>query len=250
MSTFHHAVCPHDCPSTCLLEVEKIDARTIGRIRAAAENSYTAGVVCEKVARYAERAHHPDRLTTPLRRAGEKGSGEFAPIGWEEALDEVAEAFILTAQNHGTEAVWPLYYAGSMGLLKRDGINRLRHVMKYSGQHSTICNTLYFAGWQAGVGRRMGPDPREMAESDLIVVWGGNPVSTQVNVMTHISRARKRRGARLAVFDPYRSPTAERADIHIALRPGTDGALACAMMHVLFRDGLADREYRGCPGRC
>ena len=243
MVTFHHAVCPHDCPSTCLLEVEKIDARTIGRVRGAADNPYTAGVVCEKVARYAERAHHPDRLTTPLRRAAEKGSGEFAPIGWDEALDEVAEAFIQTAQRHGTEAVWPLFYAGTMGLLKRDGINRLRHVMKYSGQHSTICNTLYFTGWHAGVGRKMGPDPCEMAEADLIVVWGGNPVSTQVNVMTHISRARKRRGARLAVVDPYRSPTAESADIHIAPRPGTDGALACAMMHVLFRDGLADREY-------
>ena len=150
-----------------------IDTRTIGRVRGAADNSYTAGVVCEKVARYAERAHHPDRLTTPLRRTGKKGSGQFAPLGWDEALDEVADAFVRTAQRHGSEAVWPLFYAGTMGLVHRDGINRLRHVMKYSGQHSTICNTLFFAGWYAGVGRIMGPDPREMAEADLIVVWGG-----------------------------------------------------------------------------
>ncbi|MEX2454266.1 MAG: molybdopterin-dependent oxidoreductase, partial [Rhodospirillaceae bacterium] len=243
MSVFKHAVCPHDCPSTCLLEVEKIDERTIGRVRGAKDNSYTAGVVCEKVGRYAERTHHPGRLTTPLRRVGAKGSGRFAPVGWDEALDEVADAFRRAAARDGSEAVWPLYYAGTMGLLMRDGINRLRHVMKYSGQHSTICNTLVFAGWHAGVGAKYGPDPEEMADADLIIVWGGNPVSTQVNAMTHISRARKTRGAKLVVVDPYRSPTAEAADIHVAPRPGTDGALACAMMHVLFRDGYADRDY-------
>ena len=243
MPVYRHSVCPHDCPSTCLLEVEKIDERTIGRVRGAADNSYTAGVVCEKVGRYAERVHHPDRLTVPLRRVGPKGSGEFAPISWDDALDEIAEAFLRTAARDGAEAVWPLYYAGTMGLLMRDGINRLRHEMKYSGQHSTICNTLVFAGWHAGVGAKYGPDPREMADADLIVVWGGNPVSTQVNAMTHIARARKTRGAKLAVVDPYRSPTAETADFHLAPRPGTDGALACAMMHVLFREGFADRDY-------
>jgi len=243
MTDYHHAVCPHDCPSTCLLEVEKLDARTIGRVRGAADHSYTAGVVCEKVGRYAERVHHPDRLTTPLKRTGAKGDGAYVPISWQDALDEVAEEFTRAAQVHGTEAVWPLFYAGTMGLLMRDGINRLRHIMRYSGEHATICNTLVFAGWQAGVGAKWGPDPREMAEADLIIVWGGNPVSTQVNVMVHISRARKERGAKLVVVDPYRSPTAEVADLHLPLRPGTDGALACAMMHVLFRDGHADWDY-------
>lgn len=243
MTDFQHAVCPHDCPSTCLLEVEKIDDRTIGRVRGAADNSYTAGVICEKVARYAERTHNPNRLTTPLRRTGEKGAGEFAPVSWDDALDEVAENFTRAAQRHGAESVWPLYYAGTMGLLMRDGINRLRHVMGYSGQHSTICNTLVIAGWNAGVGALFGPDPREMAEADLIVVWGGNPVSTQVNVMVHVTRARKERGAKLVVIDPYRSPTAETADMHLAVRPGTDGALACAVMHILFRDGHADWDY-------
>src|ERR1700761_5627791 len=102
------SVCPHDCPSTCALEVERIDARTIGRIRGSAENTYTAGVVCAKVGRYAERQHNPNRLATPLRRVGEKGSGRsaFAPIGWDEALDEVAEGFTRAAQRHGSEAVW------------------------------------------------------------------------------------------------------------------------------------------------
>ena len=237
-----HSACPHDCPSTCALEVEKIDTHHIGRIRGAAANSYTSGVICEKVSRYAERVHHPDRLAQPLKRQGAKG-GEFTPLSWESALDEVADQFIRAAQRLGSEAVWPLYYAGTMGLVQRDGIERLRHVMRYSRQHSTICTALVDAGWNAGVGAKMGPDPREMADADLIIVWGGNPASTQVNVMTHIARARRERKAHLVVVDPYRSSTAKVADTHVMLKPGTDGALACAIMHVLFRDGNADREY-------
>ena len=241
--TIVHSACPHDCPSTCALEVEKLDTHRIGRIRGAAANTYTAGVICEKVARYAERVHHPDRLTQPLKRKGAKGSGEFAPMAWDAALDEVAEQFVRAAQRHGAASVWPLFYAGTMGLVQRDGIERLRHVMRYSRQHSTICNTLVDAGWVAGVGAKMGPDPREMAESDLVIVWGTNPASTQVNVMTHIARARRERKAKLIVVDPYRTPTAKVADMHVCMRPGTDGALACAIMHVLFRDGHADRDY-------
>ena len=236
------SVCPHDCPSTCALEVEVADGR-IGAVRGAEANGYTAGVICAKVARYAERAHHPDRLTRPLLRTGEKGSGQFRPIAWDEALDRVVEAFTTAAARHGSEAVWPYYYAGTMGLVQRDGINRLRHVMRYSRQHTTICTAVAEAGWLAGVGRITGPDPREMAASDLIVMWGGNPVNTQVNVMTHITRARKTRGAKLVVVDPYRTGTAQVADMHLAVRPGTDGALACAVMHVALRDGYADRDY-------
>ena len=173
----HHGYCrlhlPHDCPSTCALEVERIDARTIGRVHGAKENSYTDGVICAKVARYAERVHHPDRLAEPLRRTGPKGSGAFAPIGWDEALDEVAERFMAAAERYGPESVWPYFYAGTMGLVQRDGIDRLRHVMKYSRQKSTICTTLARSGWKAGTGACLGVDAREMAESDLIIVWGG-----------------------------------------------------------------------------
>lgn len=238
-----HSACPHDCPSTCALEVEKLDERRIGRIHGARANPYTAGVVCAKVARYAERVHHPDRLRVPMRRVGPKGAGRFEPISWEAALDEVAEQFVRRAQALGPETVLPYFYAGTMGLVQRDGIERLRHAMKYSRQHSTICTALATAGWNAGAGAKRGVNPREMALSDLIVIWGGNPVNTQVNVMTHVSRARKERGAKLVVVDPYRTGTAQQADMHLALRPGTDGALACAVMHVLFRDGHADRAY-------
>ena len=245
------SVCPHDCTSTCALEVERLDARTIGRVRGSSRNTYTRGVICEKVGRYAERVHHPDRLLHPLRRVGPKGSGRFERIGWDDALDAVADAFTRAAQRLGPETVWPYYYAGTMGLVQRDGINRLRHAMGYARYYSTICVTLSDTGWAAGVGAKRGVDLREIDEhSDLVIIWGGNPVNTQVNVMNHAMAAR-RRGARLVVVDPYRTGTAERADLHVAPRPGTDGALACAMMHVLFAEGFADwdylRAYTDCP---
>jgi len=237
------SVCPHDCPSACSLEVEVIDGKTIGRVRGNKRQSYTDGVICAKVARYAERIHHPDRLLYPLRRTGPKGSGAFERISWDEALDEIARRFLAIEAEHGAEAVWPYYYAGTMGLVMRDGINRLRHAKRYSGQYSTICTTTAWTGFIAGTGKLAGPDPREMAKSDCVVIWGTNPVHTQVNVMHHAVKARKERGAKIVAIDIYRNATLDQADLPLVLKPGTDGALACAVMHVLFRDGHADRDY-------
>lgn len=247
----HRSTCPHDCPSTCGLDVEVLDGRTIGRIRGAEDHSYTTGVICAKVARYAERIHHPDRLTKPLLRTGPKGSGQFRVIGFDEALDRTAEAFLAAERLHGSETVWPYYYAGTMGHVMRDGINRLRNVKRYSGQYSTICTTPAWTGYIAGTGRLAGADPREMGRSDCVVIWGTNPVHTQVNVMTHALKARKERGAKIVVIDIYDNPSVKQADLGLILKPGTDGALACAVMHVLFREGLADRaylaKYTDCP---
>ncbi len=239
------SVCPHDCPSACAIEVERIDGKRIGRIYGATGQTYTQGVVCAKVARYAERQHHPDRLSQPLRRIGHKGVGRaaFTPIAWQDALDEVAEGLTRAAQRYGAEAVWPYYYAGTMGMVQRDGINRLRHAMRYSREDLSICNMLADTGWAAGVGVKRGIDGREIAKAELIVIWGGNPVSTQVNVMTHITTARRERDAKLVVIDTYRTATAAAADLHLAPLPGTDAALACAVMHVLFKEGYADRAY-------
>jgi anaerobic selenocysteine-containing dehydrogenase len=243
MAEFVKSACPHDCPSACALEVERLAPDRIGRIRGAAGYDYTAGVICAKVARYAERVHHPDRLSRPLQRTGAKGSGEFRPIAWDDALDEVAGALTRVADRHGREAVWPYHSGGTMGIVQRWGLDRLRNVMRYSRQKTTICIGAADPGWRAGVGALVGTDPREIAEADLIVVWGANPVSTQVNLMHHIQRARKERGARLAVIDCYRTPTIEAADIPIIVRPGTDAALACAMMCTMLEEGHADREF-------
>jgi anaerobic selenocysteine-containing dehydrogenase len=246
-----HSACPHDCPSTCALEIELLGNDRIGRVRGSEENTYTAGVICNKVSRYAERVHHPDRLLYPLKRSGPQGSGQFERIGWDEALDLTAEKFLEAERHLGAEAVWPFFYAGTMGLVMRDGIQRLRHAKKYSQMFQSICTTSAWTGFIAGTGKLAGPDPREMAKTDLLVIWGTNPVHTQINVMTHASRARKERGAKLVVVDIYRNGTMEQADLALCLRPGTDGALACAVMHVLFRDGYANwpylEKYTDCP---
>ncbi len=246
-----HSVCPHDCPSTCALEVELLPDGRIGRVRGAKDNSYTDGVICAKVARYSERIHHPDRLMHPLRRKGPKGSTEFARISWDDALDITAEAMLKAEAQHGPEAVWPYYFAGTMGLVMRDGINRLRHAKRYSQQFSSICTTLAWTGYIAGTGKLAGPDPREMAKADVVVIWGTNPVNTQVNVMTHAIKARRERGAKIVAIDIYQNGTMDQADMALCLRPGTDGALACAVMHILFRDGHANwpymEQYTDCP---
>ncbi|MDP2355824.1 MAG: molybdopterin oxidoreductase family protein [Beijerinckiaceae bacterium] len=237
------SVCPHDCPSACALDVEVIDGKTIGRVYGAKDQTYTAGVVCAKVARYAERLYHPDRLLYPLRRSGAKGSGAFERITWDEAFDEIARRFLAAERDFGAQSVWLNYYAGTMGKVMRDGVNRLAHAKKYSRHNGTICINLAWPGFLAGTGRMAGPDPREMAKADCVVIWGTNAVATQVNVMTHAMRARKERGAKIVVIDIYDNDTMKQADMALCLRPGTDGALACAVMHVLFRDGLADWDY-------
>ena len=238
-----NTICPHDCPSACALEVEVIDQSTIGRVYGSKEQTYTAGVICAKVARYAERNHHPDRLLYPLKRTGPKGSNQFERITWDEALTEIVERFNAIEAEHGSEAIWPYFYAGTMGLVNRDGINRLRHAKKYSGFYSSICINLAWSGFIAGTGKIMGPDPREMAQSDCVVIWGTNAVATQVNVMTHAVNARKSRGAKIIAIDIYRTATLDQADLALVVKPGSDGALACAVMHILFRDNLADRDY-------
>ncbi|PKO92828.1 MAG: dehydrogenase [Betaproteobacteria bacterium HGW-Betaproteobacteria-10] len=236
------AVCPHDCPSVCALDVEILADGRIGRLRGA-DQPYTDGVICAKVARYAERVHHPERLTRPLRRVGAKGSGRFEPISWDLALDLLAGRLTEAVQRHGAETVWPYHYAGTMGFVQRGAIRRLGHLAGWSRQLETFCVALADPGWLAGVGAKRGVDPREVVESDLIVIWGGNPVHTQVNFMHWVQKARRERQAQVVVIDPYRTATAAKADLHLALKPGSDGALACAVMHVLLAENRVDRSY-------
>ena len=238
-----HSACPHDCPSTCALDVEILGPDKIGRVRGSKDNSYTAGVICAKVAKYAERIHHPDRLLQPLRRKGNKGDNNWQEISWDAALDEIAEQFLKREAKYGSETIWPYFFAGTMGLVQRDGIHRLRHLKNYSGQFDTVCTNMAWTGYIAGTGALRGPDPREIADADVVVIWGTNAVNTQVNVMTLAMKARKSRGARIVAIDIYQTGTMDQADMSLCLKPGSDGALACAVMHVLFRDGYADRDY-------
>ena len=243
MSTWHNSVCPHDCPSACALEVEKISAKRIGKVRGSAHQSYTDGVICAKVAKYAERTHHPDRLTTPLLRTSKKSeTATFEPISWESALDLLADEIKSRTSKFGAESIWPYYYGGTMGLVQRDGMVKLSNAFGFSHMKKTFCTQIAFDGWFAGTGKLIGSDPREIAESDLILIWGCNAAATQINVMHHVAKARKR-GAKLVVIDPYETPTAKVADLHLTPKPGTDGALACALMHELFRNDQVNRDY-------
>ena len=211
------SVCPHDCPSVCALEVEILDDRTIGKVYGAKDHPYTEGVICAKVARYAERVH-PDRLMYPLMRkrggnvrskaaaTGQKPSqSDYERVSWDDALDVIAEQFTATIAKQGSESLWPYFFAGTMGLVQRDGLERFRRAIGASQMHATFCTTLPEAGWLAGAGKRWGSDVRLMEKSELVVIWGGNPVNTQVNVMNYIAKARRSSNAKVVVIDPYRT---------------------------------------------
>ncbi len=237
------SVCPHDCPSTCALDVEVLDKKTIGRVHGAKDDPYTDGVICEKVARYQERIHHPGRLLYPMRRVGKKGEGNWQRISWDEALNEIAERFLALEAEFGPQSIWPYQYAGTMGHVMRGSIERLRNAKNYSGQKQTICSMVAWAGYVAGTGRQSGVNPQDMAKSDCIVIWGTNPVHTQINLMTHAIKARRNNGAKIVVIDIYETATMKQADIGLILRPGSDGALASAVMHILLKENLADHQY-------
>jgi len=237
------SVCPHDCPSVCALEVERLEGGRLGKVRGSQRNPYTAGVICAKVARYHERFHHPDRLARPLRRVGPKGSGEFAPIGWDDALDEVAEGLARAAQRHGSETVWPYFYAGTMGMVQYSSMDRrFFHRLGASILDRTLCSSAGKAGIKATLGGSVGMDPERFDEARLILLWGANPVVSNLHLWSRVQEA-KRRGAKVVAIDPYRSLSAEKCTQHVALLPGTDGALALALMHVLVAEGLLDRDY-------
>jgi anaerobic selenocysteine-containing dehydrogenase len=235
-------VCPHDCPDTCVMTVDVEDGRAVA-IGGDPDHRFTQGFLCAKVNHYLERVYSPDRVLRPLRRVGKKGEGRFAPITWDEALDEIAARFRQVIAAHGPQAILPYSYAGNMGLLSYGSMDRrFFNALGASLLDRTICASAGAAGLKATMGRSLGFDPEAVVNARFIVAWGANIVSSNVHLWPFIEEAR-RRGARLVAVDPYRSRTAEKADVHLALLPGTDAALALGVMHVIFRDGLEDREY-------
>lgn len=235
-------VCPHDCPDTCVMTVDVENGRAIG-IGGDPDHRFTQGFLCAKVNQYLDRVYSPERLLHPLRRVGAKGEGRFERISWDEALDAIAEGFRRVIASHGPQSILPYSYAGNMGLLSYGSMDRrFFGALGASLLDRTICASAGSAGLKATIGRGIGFDPEMVVESRLVVAWGANIVSSNVHFWPFVEEAR-RRGARLVTIDPYRSRTAEKSDQHIAPYPGTDGALALAMMHVIFRDGLADRDY-------
>ena len=237
------SVCPHDCPSCCSLIVTVEDGR-LTSVTGNPAHPFTQGVICGKVREYAERVHSPLRVLTPLRRVGPKGRGEFARITWDEAIDEIARRWRAVIAEHGAEALLPFSYAGSMGQVQYYAGHPLFHALGASRLERSICVSTAYAGWRATVGAVTGNDSEQMVGADLVVLWGVNAAYSTVNVMTLVKQARAR-GAYVVVVDPYRTPTAQQADEHLMVRPGSDTALALAVMHVLVAEGRLDRDYIG-----
>jgi anaerobic selenocysteine-containing dehydrogenase len=233
--------CPHDCQDTCAWIATVEDGRVV-RVRGDKDHPFTRGALCAKVNDYQTRTYAPDRLLYPLRRTGPKGSGEFERVSWDEALDAIAARLRATAEEWGGEAILPHRYIGSLGVIQMNALLRLFHGLGASQQTGSICGGLLWEGL-AEIGMDAAYDPEEIAEAELIVVWGANPLSTAHHIWRFIAEARKRRGARVVVIDPRRTRTARQADLHLPIRVGGDVALALAMGHVILGEGLEDRAF-------
>ena len=235
--------CPHDCPDTCATLVTVEDGRAT-RIQGDPEHPFTQGFLCTKVNRYLERTYHADRVLTPLRRVGPKGSGEFVEATWDEALDAISAK--LNAIRHsadGPQAILPYSYAGTMGLLQSEGMDRrFFHVLGASLLDRTICATAGMMGMRMTVGASIGADTEAVPFSDLVILWGTNTLTSNPHLWPKILEA-KTKGVKVICIDPIRTRTAEQCDEWIGIRPGTDGALALGMMHVLFAEGMQDDDY-------
>ncbi|MHB8120735.1 MAG: molybdopterin-dependent oxidoreductase [Desulfuromonadaceae bacterium] len=235
------SVCPYDCPDACGLLISVENGRATA-VSGDPDHPVTRGLICPKMGHYEQTVHSPRRLTTPLRRVGIKGAGEFEPISWEEAITTICNSWKGIIAAHGAEAILPYSYAGTMGLVQRNAGHAFFHKLGASRLERTICSPAKEAGWKALMGNTPAMDPAEVEHSDLVILWGINAAATSIHAMRDAQSAR-RRGARLWAVDTYRTPTCDAADESFLIRPGGDGALALGMLHVIEREGLLDREF-------
>ncbi len=236
------AVCAHDCPDTCSLLV-KVEDGQVTQVRGDPDHPFTAGFACTKTNRDAELINSPERLTVPLRRIGVKGEGKFIPIGWDEALEEIAGRWRAIRDESGPLAILGYCYSAHTGLMNRGLLNGLFHALGASRlEAGTVCDSCAVEAWNATLGPIGGADPESVVDSDLLVSWGCDLITTNVHFWAKITHER-RRGLKVIVIDPRRSRTAVSADWHLPIRVGTDAALALGVMHILVRDGLCDRAY-------
>jgi anaerobic selenocysteine-containing dehydrogenase len=240
-ATIHRSVCPYDCPDTCGLLVEVVDGKAV-RVGGDPDHPYTRGFLCSKMQRYELTVHSERRLTSPLLRKGAKGEGKFAPISWEKATEVITEKWQSIIKEFGGEAILPYSYAGTMGLVQRNIGHPFFHRLGASRLDRTICSPAKGAGWKAVMGDTPSVDPDEVMNSDLVILWGINAAATSIHFIHGVHQAKKR-GAKIWLIDTYRTPTAAVADRVFLLRPGSDGALALGIMHVLHRNGLVDKGF-------
>ncbi len=235
------SVCPFDCPDTCGLLVTVENGRAV-KVAGDPEHPITRGLLCPKMQHYEKTVHSPRRLTTPLLRTGVKGAGSFVSISWEEAIERICSRWKALIAEYGAQSILPYSYAGTMGLVQRNAGHPFFHALGASRLERTICSPAKEAGWKMVMGTTPAIDPGEMQNSDLVILWGIDAAATSIHCMRDALAAR-RRGAKLWVIDTHASRTADAADESILVKPGTDGALALGMMHVLLRDRLCDEAF-------
>ncbi len=237
-----HSVCALDCPDTCSLLVN-VENGAATKLRGNPDHPVTRGFLCGKVAQYLEREYSPERLLYPQKRVGKKGEGRFERIGWDEALDTIARKLSEAANEFGPESILPYSYAGTMGLLNGNGMDRrFFHRLGASRLDRTICSAAGSAGLSATLGYRYGTEPEQFSKAKLIIAWGANIHGTNVHLWPFIVEAR-RNGAKLVAIDPVRTRTAALADQHLRINPGSDLALALGLMHIIIGQKLYDRDY-------
>ena len=241
-SRTHLGACPHDCPDTCSMVVTITDGR-VDKVRGNGDHPFTRGGLCVKVTDYPNHVYSADRITTPLERVGAKGSAQFRPISWDAALDRIADRYREIIATDGPEAILPYSYLGNMGTLNGLTVgDRFFNGLGTSVSERTFCDGGAITAYIMTLGPTAAVDPESLVHSKYIVIWACNVLSNNLHLWPFIEQAQAN-GAKVVVIDPVRHRTAEKADWHLQIRPGTDAALALAMMHVIFAEGLADEDY-------
>lgn len=235
------SVCPYDCPDTCGLLIHVDDGKAV-KVQGDPDHPFTRGTLCPKMAHYEKTVHSSKRILTPLLRTGPKGSGNFAPISWTEAIEHIKTKWNKIITKYGAEAILPYSYAGTMGLVQRNSGHPFFYGLGASTLERTICSPAKEYGWNAVMGKTMGPHPKEIQKSDLVILWGIHAVATSIHLIHDINEARKQ-GVKVWLIDTYENSTAKIADEVFIVKPGTDGALALGLMHVIVRENLADEEF-------
>lgn len=241
MEKMIRSVCPYDCPDSCGLLLTVQD-QEVKKVQGDPDHPYTRGAVCGKMAHYEKTIHSPKRLKTPLLRIGPKGTGQFREATWEEALSVIQQKWQKVIEQEGAEAILPYSYAGTMGFVQNLAGHAFFHKLGASQLLRTICSPAKDAGWKAVMGDTPAMTPEEAAYSDYIIIWGMNPVATNLHFLRDLQKARQN-GAKVILIETYRTKAAAYCDEVILVKPGSDGALALGMMHLLVEQGLFDKKF-------
>jgi anaerobic selenocysteine-containing dehydrogenase len=237
----YKSICPYDCPTTCGLLVES-DGTRITKVKGDPDDPICGGLICRKMQRYEKSIHSPDRILTPLKRTGDKGEGRFEPISWDEAVETITEKWKQSLDEYGADSILPFYYSGVMSLIQRNCGDALFNKMGACQLIKTLCSSAKGAGYQSVLGGTGGLDPRELADSDMYIVWGSNMKATRLQSMPDLVKGRKQ-GKRVVLIESFAGEMAQYSDQVVLVKPGTDGALALGMMHVLVNEGLEDADF-------